>query len=69
MADDKKAGNQLRAAFWCMLAETAPELHAQRRAGGQNRQCADIRAAWVDYVDQMAREGAISERLAQQVTL
>jgi hypothetical protein len=60
---------KLRAAFWSMLAETAPGLHAQRRAGGQNQQVTDIRCAWVEYVDQMAREGAISERLAQQVTL
>lgn len=54
---------QLRAAFW----REHPDL--ARRPGGQNSQPADTRAAWVDYVDHLARLGAIPETLAQRATL
>jgi hypothetical protein len=35
----------------------------------QNKQPADIRMAFVDYVDMLSRDGTISEQLAQRVTL
>ena len=54
----------LRAAFW----REHPDLQRIPRAT-QNAQPADTRAAWVDYVDHMARHGAIPETLAQRATL
>lgn len=55
---------QLRAAFW----REHPDL--QRKPGkSQNDYPTDTRAAWVDYVDHMARHGAIPETLAQRATL
>lgn len=54
----------LRAAFW--------EAHPQykRRPGWvQNHYPVDVRIAWCDFVDNMARSGEISEALAQRATL
>jgi hypothetical protein len=53
----------LRAEFW----ETFPEL--TRRPGPQDKQVADTRMAFVDWIDMLAREGSISEALAQRATL
>ena len=70
--------SQVRAAFWRDLDESSPAIFAQRRyingrvrpaLAPQNYQPADIRAAWVDYVDMLARGGEISEALAAEVTL
>jgi hypothetical protein len=60
---------QVRAAFWSMLREVNPDLYSQRRPGSQNNQATDIRCTFVDYVDQLARNGEISESLANRVTL
>ena len=57
----------LRTAFW----RSAPDsMRSQRRTRKtQNEYNADIRSAWVDYVDHMHRSGYISDRLANQATL
>lgn len=61
---------QVRAAFW---QGWTPEL---RRAAGikrgmrtQNDYPTDVRVEFVDFVDMLARDGHISEALAQRVTL
>ena len=54
----------VRAAFW----RAHPHL-TRVKGQRQNRYPADVRAAWVDFVDHLARSGAISESLAQRVTL
>jgi hypothetical protein len=57
---------QVRAAFW--LAH--PEFSRMRRPGlTQNDYSADIRTAFIFYVDQLQREGRISDNLAEKVTL
>ncbi|MCR4302120.1 MAG: hypothetical protein NUV51_10955 [Sulfuricaulis sp.] len=62
--------SQVRAAFWRDLDELSPDLSRRRKPGKrQNDQVPDIRVAWVDYVDMLARSGEISEKLAAEVTL
>lgn len=61
---------QVRAAFW----EAFPHFDEQARAAGirsksQNHHCATVRCSFVDFVDSLARDGQISEALAQRVTL
>ncbi len=61
---------QVRDAFW----DAHPSFdHQAREAGirskGQNAQCATVRCAFVDFVDYLARDGQISEALADRVTL
>lgn len=61
---------QVRAAFW----EAHPSFDHQARDAGirfksQNHQCATVRCAFVDFVDSLARNGEISEALAERVTL
>jgi len=64
--------NQVRAAFWA----AHPKL-PRRYVNGinrpvyapQNLQPVDTRCAFVDYVDALARNGYISEALAERVTL
>ncbi len=59
---------QVRAAFWeAQGAEfTRRYWHPTMR---QNSYPADVRMAFVDYVDMLARDRQISEALAQRVTL
>ena len=61
-----KTLTRLRASFW----QTHPE-HAEsfRKTYRQNQYNTTIRAAWVDYVDNLARGGIISEKLANRATL
>jgi hypothetical protein len=61
---------QIRAAFW----ESHPHIEEQVRAAGikskpQNEHCATVRCAFVDFLDTLARNGEISEALAQRATL
>lgn len=61
---------ELRAAFWA----AHPHFDEQAREAGirskrQNHQCATVRCTWVDFVDQMARSGQISNQLAERATL
>ena len=60
----------VRAAFW----EAYPQFDEQARAYGnrskrQNEHCATVRCCFVDYVDSLQKDGEISEKLAQRVTL
>ena len=55
--------SQVRQEFW---ANMASEPVPGRR---QNDYPVDIRMAWVDFVDSLARDGTISEQLAHRVTL
>jgi hypothetical protein len=64
---------QIRAAFW----EAFPDLPRRRYrySWNPNDKTAelvfpiDTRCAFVDFVDQLQREGVISEALAERVTL
>ena len=57
----------LRRAFWqTYFVEGRPRAYAGKT---QNDFPADVRMAWCDFVDYCAREGTISERLAQSATL
>lgn len=61
---------QVRDAFWA----AHPHFDEQARAAGirskrQNEQCATVRCDFVDFVDSLARDGTISQALAQRVTL
>jgi hypothetical protein len=61
---------QIRAAFWAAY----PHLAEQAREAGiltapQNLHCATVRCSFVDFVDALARSGAISEALAFRAVL
>ena len=59
---------QVRAAFW----ETADPMNGDgitRRKFPDGSYSTDTRCAFVDYVDSLARNGEISDALAQRVTL
>lgn len=61
---------EVRDAFW----EAHPLFDQQARVAGlrwkrQNEHCATVRCSFVDFVDGLHREGAISDRLASKVTL
>ena len=61
---------QIRAAFW----EAHPDFEFQAREAGifskpQNYHCATVRCAFVEFVDSLARNGEISEKLAFRSTL
>lgn len=61
---------QIRAAFW----NAHPDFEFQAREAGifskpQNYHCATVRCAFVDFVDSLARNGEISEKLAFRATL
>ena len=64
---------QVRAAFWRenpgVVRRRVDGLHGQPVTARQNQQPADTRAAFVVFVDQLERNGTISERLAAMVTL
>lgn len=60
----------LRATFWAENPEL--EQTARKRgtfSKGQNSQNCNTRMAWVDFVDSMARDGRISEKLAFRAVL
>ena len=58
---------QVRDAFWNVFCvEGKPREY---RGKSQNQLPADVRCAFVDFVDDLARSGTISEELAQLVTL
>ena len=54
---------EVRAAFW----EAHPQ--ASHKRGTDSDYLTDTRCAFVDYVDMLARDGQISESLANRVTL
>jgi hypothetical protein len=65
-----KTKTEIRAAFWQMLQEIAPDLAKMKRAKKrQNDYPADIRCLFVDYTDQLARSGVITQSMADNITL
>ena len=57
---------QVRDSFWNSYPEFQQEKRSRKR---QNDYRADIRMAWCDHVDTLARDGAITKKLAAFVTL
>ena len=61
-----KTQKEIRMAFW----QSYPQHKAERRSNKkQNDYCANIRCAFVEYVDFLRSRGIISKSLAQRVTL
>jgi len=58
----------LRRAFWDTFGVDPYQLRRESKLPDGTYKC-DVRCAFVDFVDSLARDGAISERLAQSVTL
>ena len=58
--------DQLRRAFWLARPDLRPQYRSAKR---QNAYPCDTRMAWCDYVEAMARDGAISDDLAARATL
>lgn len=56
----------LRAAFWAQAGVLADFYKASYR---QNDYSATVRCEWCDFIDHLARDGIISEALAQRATL
>jgi hypothetical protein len=57
---------QVRQAFWDSFPEFKPDFQIKKR---QNDYKCDIRVSFVDFVDSLRRNGDISEKLANNVTL
>lgn len=57
---------EVRKLFWTSYPKFRPEYRARKR---QNDYNCDIRCTFVDYVDYLMKNGHISEKLAQRVTL
>jgi hypothetical protein len=55
----------LRQYFWHMMFP----YHKRKKGYTQNDYCADVRIAWVDFVDMMHHNGQINEKLADRATL
>jgi hypothetical protein len=65
-----KTVTEVRESFWQYLSEVSPELAKERRSKKrQNQYCTDIRCSFVDYVDYLLKDGQISDKLANRVTL
>ena len=65
-----KTKKEIRANFWQFLQETAPDLAKLKRTRKtQNDYPTDIRCAFVQYVDDLLKNGQISEKLANDTTL
>lgn len=63
---DYTTEGQVRRAFW----QGNEHLHTQYKRGKrQDDYNATIRSEWVEFVDMLARNGHISESLAERVTL
>lgn len=61
-----KTQKQVRESFWNAFPEFKSEY---KKSYTQNQYRCDIRCCFVDYVDGLAKNGEISEKLAQRVTL
>lgn len=57
---------EVRKAFWSAHPQFAKDY---RKTYRQNDYNADIRTAFVDYVDYLQKDGAITEKIAYRVTL
>ena len=62
-----KTQAEVRSAFW--LTYCVDRCPREYRGKSQNELPADLRAAFVNYVDYLARDGTITESLASRVTL
>jgi hypothetical protein len=61
---------ELRAAFWRAYSHHEGQARKARiLTAPQNRHSADTRAAFVEYVDWLHRDGQISDALAARATL
>lgn len=60
---------EIRDAFWEAHPGLVCRMTPYNTIESQNRQPADTRAAFVDFVDQLARNNDITEELAGDVTL
>jgi hypothetical protein len=58
--------NEVRDSFWRHHAQYE---HLRRSKKRQNQYPADVRTAFVDFVDYLQKHGQISEALASRVTL
>jgi hypothetical protein len=66
----KQTFKEIRANFWQMLQNTAPELAQLKSAKKtQNDYPADIRCAFVEYVENLYRSKQITEKTADNITL
>lgn len=59
---------QIRAAFWA-AHPNFPRQKVPNYSGSGSMYVTDTRCAFSDFVDYLARDGQISEELAQRVTL
>ena len=57
---------QIRDAFWRDHPQFQPLRRSRKR---QNDYPADVRMAWVDYMDGVRRDRQISRKLAERATL
>ena len=61
---------QIRASFWAYIKETMPQYLKEYKASKrQNEYFTDIRVSFTNYIDMLAKDGTISEKLAHNVTL
>jgi hypothetical protein len=66
----KQTFKEIRANFWQMLQNTAPELAKLKRTRkNQNDYPADIRCAFVEYIETLYRSKQITEKTADNITL
>ena len=56
----------IRESFWLSHHQYSNQFRMKKR---QNDYCADIRMAFSDYVDYLAKSGEITEKLANRATL
>jgi hypothetical protein len=61
-----KTQQEVRASFWNDNQNFKKDFRVNKR---QNQYSTDIRCAFVDYVDSLRKNGLISEKLANRVTL
>ena len=61
-----KTQKEVRKAFWDSFPQFKSEYRANKR---QNEYHTDIRCSFVDFVDCLQRNGQISDKLAERVTL
>ena len=65
-----KNQQKFRKAFWAYLEASQPDLYKfAKKSKGQKEQITDIRLAFCDYVEQCRRDGIITEKFANIVTL
>jgi hypothetical protein len=58
----------VRAAFWRAHPDL-PRRKIPNYSGNGTMHCTDVRCAFTDFIDNLSRNGEISEDLAQRITL